>query len=146
MVEALCNAVGRLNPAVTITCTREGEATLEVERAMPLGLIVSELLTNAVRHAYPEGTEGKVEVRVTALPGEEGLEVEVRDHGSGMPGEEGRDGALGRELVRTFAARIGAEVEKRSAPGEGTTVTLRVPRRVADPSAPDPSASARQAA
>ena len=150
MVEELCHSIGRLNPEVAITCSREGEAMLEVERAMPLGLIVSELLTNAVRHAYPEGTQGRVEVRVAAPAGGEGLEVQVRDHGAGMPREEARDGSLGRELVRTFAAKIGAQVETRSAPGEGTTVTLRLPRRVAEAPAPAPapdaSAIARQPA
>jgi two-component sensor histidine kinase len=145
MVEELCHAVGRLNPAVTITCWREGEAKLEVERAIPLGLIVSELLTNAVRHAFPEGAQGKVEVRVAARPSD-GMKVEVSDDGTGMPLEEARDGSLGRELVRTFAAKIGAQVETRSARGEGTTVTVRLHGAAPDAQAAEAPATTRQPA
>lgn len=132
MVESLCRSIGRLNPDVTVSCTRRGETMLEVERAIPLGLVVSELLTNAVRHAYPPGVAGQVQLRVEEAG--EALEVEVRDDGVGMAEAEagGRPGSLGRELVRTLSARIGATVGIRSAPGEGTTVRLVVPRAPAE--------------
>ncbi len=127
MVEDLCRFVGGLNAEVAVECVREGDTSLEVERAIPLGLVVSELLTNAVRHAYPAGSAGRVTVRVSGAP--KMLEIEVRDGGRGMEGNATRPGSLGRDLVRTLSARIGAEVLTWSQPGEGTRVTLRIPRR-----------------
>jgi two-component sensor histidine kinase len=131
MVEDLCRFVGGLNADVQVACLRDGDTGLDMERAIPLGLVVSELLTNAVRHAYPPGAAGEVEVRVTGSA--ERLEVAVRDHGRGMEGSATRPGSLGRDLVRTLSVRIGAEVETWSRPGEGTRVTLRLPRRATDP-------------
>lgn len=140
MVCDLCGFVGRLDPSVKIACVQEGEALLEVDRAIPLGLVVTELLTNAVRHAYPDGKGGTVRVRVVAE--DDAVVVEVRDDGVGMPdaGEEAADGkragSLGRELVRSMTARLGASLAVRSAPGRGTVVTLRLPRAAPEDAAP----------
>jgi two-component sensor histidine kinase len=143
MVAKLCRLAGRLNPDVTVSCTQSGDTHLEVDRAVPLGLVVSELLTNALRHPYGPGQAGAVQVRVAGTS--EVLEVEVRDDGSGMPAGGGRASSLGGDLVRTLSARIGATVETESAPGQGTTVRLRMPRSLApaedaEPQ-PEPAAS-----
>jgi two-component sensor histidine kinase/PAS domain-containing protein len=145
MVEDLCRFVGDLNADVRVTCLRDGDTGLDMERAIPLGLVVSELLTNAVRHAYPPGVAGEVEVRVVGLT--EGLEISVVDRGRGMEGSATRPGSLGRDLVRTLSARIGAEVQTWSQPGEGTRVTLRMEQRgvPALPDAPEPAARRRSA-
>lgn len=140
MVRDLCGFVGQLNPAVAIACRSAGNTRLDTERAIPLGLVVNEVLTNAVRHAYPAGTPGQVEVDVRG----EGnaLVIELRDHGIGMAPDAHRPGSLGRDLVRTLSAQIGARVEVGSVPGQGTTVTLRLPR----PGAAAPRATAASAA
>ncbi len=145
MVEDLCRFVGDLNADVRVICLRDGDTGLDMERAIPLGLVVSELLTNAVRHAYPPGVAGEVEVRVVGLT--EGLEISVVDRGRGMEGSATRPGSLGRDLVRTLSARIGAEVQTWSQPGEGTRVTLRMEQRgvPALPDAPEPAARRRSA-
>lgn len=138
MIAELCGFVGRLDPATRVACERDGDTALDVARAIPLGLIVTELLTNAVRHAYPGGG-GTVHVRVARA--EDGmLEVEVHDHGIGMPEAAGRPGSLGRELVRSLAQRIGATLTTRSRPGQGTSVLLRIPPE-AEPAgdAPEPA-------
>jgi two-component sensor histidine kinase len=140
MVEDLCRFVGGLNADVRVTCLREGDTSLDMERAIPLGLVVSELLTNAVRHAYPPGAAGEVEVRLTGSA--ERLEVSVRDQGRGMEGSATRPGSLGRDLVRTLSVRIGAEVDTWSRPGEGTRVTLHLPKRETHPAETGPPAAA----
>lgn len=124
MVSDLCRFLARLNPAVEITCRAEGDTPLEMARAVPLGLVVTELLTNAVRHAYAPGAPGLVEVSVAGL--QDGLEIEVRDHGAGMAADARRPGSLGRDIVRTLSAQIGATLQTRSAPGQGTAVVLRL--------------------
>lgn len=126
MLEELAGFVGRLNPMVEITCRRLGDTRLDVERALPLGLLVTELLTNAVRHAFPGGSGGKVELRVEGAAAGQ-LQVCVHDDGIGMP-ENGRPGSLGRDLTRAMAAKIGAEMKTEAAPECGTTVTLYIPR------------------
>ena len=58
--------------------------TLAVDQAIPCGLILNELITNAVRHAFPEGRAGTV--RVELAPAEGGLRLVVSDDGIGLAG------------------------------------------------------------
>jgi PAS domain S-box-containing protein len=94
--------------------------------AVPLGLIVHELLANALGHAYPDGPPGRVAVRLQR-DAEGRLGVVVADDGVGMPqsaGErEGRSAGLTivHSLLRQLGATLATEV------GEGTTVSLSMP-------------------
>jgi two-component sensor histidine kinase len=126
MLEDLCQHVGQLSDAVTMRTQVDSGLALDAERAIPLGLIVSELLTNAVRHAYPDGQTGSVDI--SAGQAESQIEIVVVDHGTGFdPSAEDRP-SLGSMIVRALARQIGAELEVTSAPNQGTTVTLRLPR------------------
>ena len=82
MLQDLCHHTGELSPAIAIDCRAEENLEIDAERAIPLGLIVSELLTNAARHAYPDGASGKIEASARRTP--TGLEVTVTDRGVGV--------------------------------------------------------------
>lgn len=91
---------------------------------------VSEAVTNAIVHAYPDSI-GQVVVKVRICP-DQVLEVTVRDHGRGIPdiekarqpmfttGGEERSG-MGFTIMESFMDTL----KVRSAPGKGTTVTMR---------------------
>jgi two-component sensor histidine kinase len=55
---------------------------LSADHAIPLGLLINELVTNAVKYAYPKGS-GEIEVSAREIDGH--LHVEVSDHGAGLP-------------------------------------------------------------
>jgi len=55
---------------------------LSADHAIPLGLLINELVTNAVKYAYPDGS-GEIEVSAREVDGR--LHVEVSDHGAGLP-------------------------------------------------------------
>ena len=89
-----------------------GRCVLPPERALPIGLIVVELVTNAVRYAHPTGVPG--DINVTCTQGADGtMTVEVSDDGVGLP--EGLDplkaDSLGLRLVRSLAEQLGARAE-----------------------------------
>jgi len=90
------------------------------------GLIVNELVTNALKHAFSPGAPGTVEVNLVS----QGPEVEVRvaDNGVGLPPgmEEGRPGSSGMELVHLLTSQLEGRLTV-SREG-GTTWTLRFPR------------------
>lgn len=121
----LCASLGLLNPLVEMRCGSEGGLELDAERAIPLALIVSELVTNALRHAYPGG-DGQVTVDAIATGNT--LVINVADQGVGTAGDA-REGGLGSKVIRSLSKQIGAEVTLRSKPGEGTVVTVRLPHR-----------------
>ena len=123
MLEDLCARVGSLNPAVTMQCRAETQSSLDARQAIPLGLIASEILTNALRHAYPVDEPG--EVTLSAQMHEGGIEVIIADDGVGLPAVPARSG-LGTSVIAALARQIGAEVIRNSQPDEGTTVIVRL--------------------
>jgi two-component sensor histidine kinase len=125
MIADLCEFAARLNPAVDMQCLVAGPVAFDTERAIPLGLILSELLTNALRHAYPEGTAGVVEANLLLVDGV--LEISIVDFGSGAIVEPEAPPSLGTNIVRALARQIGAELDIRAQPGLGTRAILRLP-------------------
>ena len=124
MVRELCGRLGALNPALALRCHAGGTITVAADKAIPLGLMLSEVVTNALRHAYEPGVAGWIEVRAAVRA--EVLEVAIADGGRGVPSEGARRG-LGTRVVSSLAAQIGAAETTESAPGGGTIVTLRLP-------------------
>jgi two-component sensor histidine kinase len=98
-----------------------------LEMALPLGLIVSELVTNAIKYAHPAKIAGKISLDCR-LCENGGVLVEVSDDGVGLPDgfDPAKSGHLGFRLVRSLAAQIGATIKFES--GElGLRVALRIP-------------------
>jgi two-component sensor histidine kinase len=113
-----------LQPSVGVVCRCGEGLLLDADRAIPLGLAVSEVVTNALRHAFAgrDGGTVMVEAAVERLM----LIVRISDDGVGMPAESAGAG-LGSRLIRSLAARLGATVQVQSSPRDGTVVTLRLP-------------------
>jgi PAS domain S-box-containing protein len=96
---------------------------LPTDRAIPIGLIVNELVTNAVKYAFPGEAKGTVTVTLKRLPGE--LRLTVADDGRGLDPQRA-DSGLGGRLVDGFAQQLGGQVERKS-DSQGTTVHLILP-------------------
>jgi two-component system, sensor histidine kinase PdtaS len=100
--------------------------------AVPLGLVLFELATNALRHAFPDGRPGTVRVRFRREPAPATYSLVVEDDGVGLP-EEGLAGgggsrASGRRLMRAFARDLrGSFAGCRIGTGGGTRCELRFP-------------------
>jgi len=92
---------------------------------VPLGLIVNELLSNIVKHAFPEGMSGTIHVGLTALDGRAELVVWDDGVGLGAQGASGGD-SLGLELARGLAEQLGGNLRLEPAP-QGTRVALTFP-------------------
>ena len=103
------------------------DVSLEPERSVPLALLINEAVTNAYKHAFPDGRAGQIDVdlRVVGYDGTGALQLTVRDDGVGLP-DGGRDGGLGLQLIEGFGRQIGGDLNMTGA-GEGTSVVLRVP-------------------
>jgi PAS domain S-box-containing protein len=121
MVTDLCARVGSLNPAITVRCDVVPGLMVDAEQAIPLGLITSELLTNALRHAYGPGCRGDIAVTVRDM--ENGLTLTVADRGRGLPAVASAPG-LGTTVIKMLSRQIGAEARTQSTLGHGTSVTL----------------------
>jgi PAS domain S-box-containing protein len=124
MLSELCQHLAELSPAIRITCQPRGELVLDADRAIPLALVVSELVTNALRHAFTGAEAGLVSV--AAYTEDRDLVVVVRDDGVGIPAAAKAEG-LGSIMIRSLTAKLGAQLSAWSAPGRGTAITIRMP-------------------
>ena len=107
---------------------------LPTDRAIPIGLVVNELVTNALKYAFPRQAKGTLKVTLKRVAGE--LLLTVADDGQGIDPRRA-DSGLGGRLVEGFVEQLGGRVERES--GElGTTVRIVLPAQ----SAPTPDALA----
>jgi two-component sensor histidine kinase len=124
-IHELCTALEEalfLRGAITLMC-EAGHAALPRDRAVSIGLILNELVTNAVKHAFGERESGTISVRFSARPG--GWRLIVADNGGGMPvgTQKGRPGGLGQRLIEGFVRQARGTIRTESS-GEGTVVTV----------------------
>jgi PAS domain S-box-containing protein len=98
-----------------------------IELALPLGLIAVELVTNALRHAFPEPRTGRVLVEV-ADAGDAGLVLTVADDGVGFAATESDapESGLGLDLVNALVRQIRATLVREH--DGGTRYVIRIPR------------------
>jgi two-component sensor histidine kinase len=91
---------------------------LPVNVAIPCGLIVNELVSNSLKHAFPVSRTGVVAVRAHRAP-DGRIELVIEDDGRGLPSalDPRKAPSLGLDLVFTFADQLGATVDIRGYPG-----------------------------
>ncbi len=82
-------------------------AELNIDQAVPLGLIVNELVTNAAKYAFPSGQEGRVSIRFRKHGDQ--CTLTISDNGRGLAAPSKAQG-VGTRLVRALAGQIGARV------------------------------------
>ncbi len=118
---------------VRVDAADEG-LVLDLDRAIHVGLIVNELITNALKHAFPRGQPRDVTVGMTAV-GEQ-VQLQVRDRGRGLPPglDLGQAKSLGLRIVHILARRLHATVEVEN--HGGTCFTLTFPLEADAPMEP----------
>jgi two-component sensor histidine kinase len=106
-----------------------GDQALPIEIALPCGMIVSELLINAFKYAFPDGRDGEVMIRVTHA--DERLAITVSDNGGGLPEGFAPDQttSFGWQLINGLATQLNGTVSV--ARDHGTAVTVSFPYRAA---------------
>jgi two-component sensor histidine kinase len=98
---------------------------VNLDTAIPLGLIVSELVTNAFKHAFPDQASGVVTVSVRSSQNGQ-CTVEVKDNGKGLPHDfvSGNSSTLGVHLVQILAQQLGGELVTKNDNGACFTITF----------------------
>ncbi len=114
LVSTLEDSLAMRERGITITVD-VGGVRLGIDQAIPCGLIVNELVTNALKHAFPEGRTGTIHVALRAVgdPALSQVELVVSDDGVGLPTQVDvrATRSFGLDRVMTFAEQLGATVE-----------------------------------
>lgn len=118
---SLADALGHLRPISV--AVKVDPIELAPHRALSVGLIVNELVTNAYKYAFPEDRHGTISV---ALVRQENATVNLNVSDDGVGEAEGSRAGLGTRLVEVLAAQIGGKCSRASAnPGMTITVTFK---------------------
>lgn len=104
------------------------DVRLGVDQASPCGLILNELLTNALKHAFPNGRGGSVIIDIRRISGNR-VGVTVQDDGVGLPAgvDPRHPHTLGFEVVSTLAEQLDAKLVLEGNPGTAFHLTFAVP-------------------
>ena len=117
----------RVTETVAVEISARG-VELGIDAAVPCALIINELFTNCLKHAFPHGRPGKIDVTMRRTANK-GVELTVADDGIGFPGDQGLQApqTLGLRLVVDLARQLDGTarvVEARGARGARIVVAF----------------------
>ena len=105
------------------------EASLDINTAIPLGLVVSELLSNALKYAFPEGRRGNIRIGLEPARGGR-LLLRITDDGVGLPADLDVRNAksLGLQIVNMLVEQLDGSIEVDRSAGTEFRISLREPK------------------
>lgn len=110
---------------VEIDCNSQ---TLSIDIAVPLGLVINEIITNALKHAFPDNMKGKIQITMRAVD-INNIELSIGDNGIGLPDD------FNPVLSKSLGMQINNSIIKQQLKGtidiskdNGTRYTIRLPR------------------
>lgn len=132
----LGNYLKDLVNAIDSTFSEQGNITInfdldsvkaDPDKVIPCGLLMSELVVNAFKHAYKNGDQGKLDITLKNNNGS--ILLKVSDNGPGLPDDFdiNKTDSLGSMLISSFTDQLGAEMNIDSQEGKGTTFTFEFP-------------------
>lgn len=125
LVAHLCRSYAVEREAIDLHIHAD-DVLVGVDKAIPCGLIINELVANALKHAFPAGTRGEIRIDFHRDGGGK-CELVIRDSGVGFPADLDVRNAKssGLQLVSTLVDQLGGSVEYRS--DRGVQVTMGFP-------------------
>ena len=116
-IEDICQSVSESLPDCVLHVKADSGIEIPLDQAIPVALLVNELITNSAKYSYPNGScEAWIEVAQTDFS----ISVSVRDQGAGLPPDfeaTSRKG-LGMRMIKAFAIQLGGNLEiRRHDPG-----------------------------
>jgi len=125
----ICRDMKDIGANCEISFEASAEIFLNTDRAIDVALIVTELISNAAKHAYPVATGGPIWVRLWGRDDHHAV-ISVRDEGIGVPDdlEKTKKDQLGMRLITALAKQAGAEwrIERHA---RGSEFILEIPSR-----------------
>ncbi|MDP3567540.1 PAS domain S-box protein [Sediminibacterium sp.] len=101
------------------------KTTLSLDTSIPAGLIINELITNAIKHAFPNSRKGKIYLNLKTENNT--IHLEVADDGVGIPSDldYNNTNSLGLQLVNTLIDQLGGEIKFKTKKGKETKVLIK---------------------
>jgi two-component sensor histidine kinase len=126
LVSDLQHSYGIEHGSVRLTLNVES-IPLGITEAIPCGLIINELVSNALKHAFPKGKEGEITIEVQRGNTNQ-ITLTVSDNGIGFPEHVDfrKSPSLGMTLVTSLVEQLGGAIELDTRGGTAFTITFNV--------------------
>ncbi|MEN9332184.1 MAG: hypothetical protein RLZZ94_1274, partial [Bacteroidota bacterium] len=115
----------KINPNTIVVDIKIENVKLDIDTAVPCGLIINEIVSNAFKHAFKEGDKGIVQIRLqNTTEGE--YYLEIKDNGVGMSADFNLETAdsLGFQLIQALSDQLDGKLELLTSPNKGLTYKL----------------------
>lgn len=105
-----------------------------MDQAIPLGLLVNELISNCLKHGFVDGRSGEVSIELQPLDHAQAWRLRVSDTGVGLPAnfEEKRQQSLGLQLIGDLSKQVGGQLQVQSGSQAGASFMVTFIPMVAD--------------
>jgi two-component sensor histidine kinase len=105
--------------------TQVDDTTLDLDQAIPCGLMINELVSNSLKYAFVDDRLGILEVRMSETA--DGYRLSVRDEGVGFPADIDfrKSPSLGLQLINTLTHQLGGNIDMKNE--EGTEFIIEFP-------------------
>jgi two-component sensor histidine kinase len=113
--------------------------SVDRDQATPIALLVNEVVTNALKYAFPGGRKGSIDLRLERI-GQDRVRLSIIDDGVGFSGEPG-SGGMGSRLIRGMVTQLGGTYTYSGDNGTRFVAELTLHSRAADPLPPRPAPS-----
>jgi two-component sensor histidine kinase len=102
------------------------EVFLDIQTAIPCGLILNELVTNSLKHAFPEGKGGEIIVKMHPLEAH-AFQIVVKDNGVGIPEnlDIQRPPGMGLQIVSMLVNQLDGSMEVKRNGGTAVTIVIK---------------------
>jgi two-component sensor histidine kinase len=123
----VCADAIRAGSQCQLDYTADSSVRVDADRAIPIALIANELITNAAKHASPEGSSRRVAVRLSEMA-DATLLLSVSDNGPGLPADfdMAKSKGLGMRVVMALTKQVGGNITHHSGV-DGANFILSVP-------------------
>jgi two-component sensor histidine kinase/sensor domain CHASE-containing protein len=126
LTTVLLHSCGRDSAVVKLNLDLEKSVVIGIDTAVPCGLIVNELVSNSLKHAFPEGHGGEIKISLHTDEAET-ITLVIGDNGAGLP--EGLDfrqaESLGLQLVMSLVSQLGGSIDIDTGGGTQFTIHFR---------------------
>ena len=131
LVNYIAQTIGTSDREVIVDIRTDEGICLDIDTAVPMGLILNELITNAYQHAFPPKIDGNVVIEFRGEP-EKGYLLEVGDDGRGFQPEmkDGGFATLGLQLVDMLVRQLNGTLDLETS--RGSRFTIGLPPRTTD--------------
>ena len=85
--------------------------SFDLDTAIPLGLIINELVCNALKHAFPSNLKGRIEIEICKTT-DNTYELQIGDNGVGVSSDKQNSNSIGLELVSLLVMQLKGKIQK----------------------------------